>query len=107
MQAGPINTRWFDVPVHHTSGQLQPDSSSKRSKPRDVPAVTVLVDYRYDLRANGGSGFFEDHPEAQATLDLVAREMDSGSRRPTPGGHHSLRWQHLVGDVLLPEAGHE
>lgn len=42
---------------------------------REVPAITILVDYTLDLRANGGSGFFESNPQARAVLDRVAEEM--------------------------------
>jgi hypothetical protein len=42
---------------------------------REVPAITILVDYSLDLRANGGSGFFQDNPEARATMNRVAYEM--------------------------------
>ena len=42
---------------------------------REVPALTVVVDYSLDLRAHGGSGFFEDHADARAVLNRVAREM--------------------------------
>jgi hypothetical protein len=41
---------------------------------RDVPAVNVLIDYTFDLRANGGSGFFTDHADARAVMELVALE---------------------------------
>jgi hypothetical protein len=42
---------------------------------REVPAVGITVDYSYDLRANGGSGFFEDRPDAKVVLNQVAQEM--------------------------------
>jgi len=47
----------------------------ERLEEREVPAITILVDYSLDLRANGGSGFFQDHPDAQVTMNRVAREM--------------------------------
>ncbi len=42
---------------------------------REVPAITILIDYSLDLRANGGSGFFESHPAARQIMDQVAAEM--------------------------------
>jgi hypothetical protein len=42
---------------------------------REVPAIAILVDYSLDLRANGGSGFFEVHADAKAVMNRVAREM--------------------------------
>ncbi len=42
---------------------------------REVPAISILVDYSLDLRANGGSGFFETNPEAKAAMNRVAYEM--------------------------------
>ncbi|HVL13381.1 MAG TPA: matrixin family metalloprotease, partial [Gemmata sp.] len=42
---------------------------------REVPAITIQLDYTFDLRANGGSGFFETNPEARATMSRVAQEM--------------------------------
>lgn len=42
---------------------------------RELPAITLAFDFTLDLRANGGSGFFEDHPEAKAVLRQVGQEM--------------------------------
>lgn len=42
---------------------------------REVPAVNIAIDYTYDLRSNGGSGFFEDHADAKAVVNQVAQEM--------------------------------
>ena len=47
----------------------------ERLEERDVPAISILVDYTLDTRAYGGSGFFQDHPDAKATLNRVAYEM--------------------------------
>jgi hypothetical protein len=47
----------------------------ERLEERDVPAIAIRVDYSLDARANGGSGFFEDHPGAMATMNRVAYEM--------------------------------
>jgi hypothetical protein len=69
---------------------------------REVPAVTVLVDYSLDLRAHGGSGFFEDHPAAQATLDRVAAEMgrrvsaDFAALNPTAGNTWTAYFYHPI-----------
>ncbi|MCE9563071.1 MAG: FG-GAP-like repeat-containing protein [Planctomycetes bacterium] len=42
---------------------------------REVPAVNIAIDYTLDLRAKGGSGFFEDHADAKVALNKVAQEM--------------------------------
>ncbi|MFO0823980.1 MAG: FG-GAP-like repeat-containing protein, partial [Gemmataceae bacterium] len=42
---------------------------------REVPAVNIAVDYTLDMRAHGGNGFFEDHPEAKVAMNQVAQEM--------------------------------
>ncbi len=42
---------------------------------RVVPAINIVVNYSLDLLANGGSGFFENHPAAEATMNEVAQEM--------------------------------
>lgn len=47
----------------------------ERLEERDVPSITILIDYRYDLRANGGAGFFEDNPAARAVIERVAQEL--------------------------------
>ena len=47
----------------------------ERLEEREVPAITVLVDYSLDARANGGAGFFEDNPDAKAVMNRVAYEM--------------------------------
>lgn len=71
---------------------------------REVPAITILVDYSLDLRANGGSGFFQDHPDAKATLNRVAYEMGqrvTASFAPiSPSGTNS--WSALF---FNPETG--
>jgi hypothetical protein len=66
---------------------------------REVPAVTILVDYSLDLRANGGSGFFEDHADAKVVMNRVAREMgqrvsaDLAAIKPA-GGNTWSAWFH-------------
>jgi VCBS repeat protein/FG-GAP repeat protein len=47
----------------------------ERLEEREVPAITILVDYSLDARVHGGSGFFQDHPDAKAVMDRVASEM--------------------------------
>ncbi|VTT97326.1 peptidase m10a and m12b matrixin and adamalysin : Calx-beta domain-containing protein OS=Singulisphaera acidiphila (strain ATCC BAA-1392 / DSM 18658 / VKM B-2454 / MOB10) GN=Sinac_5612 PE=4 SV=1: Peptidase_M10: FG-GAP: VCBS [Gemmataceae bacterium] len=42
---------------------------------REVPAINLAFDFTLDLRANGGSGFFEDNPAARAALVRVGQEM--------------------------------
>jgi len=47
----------------------------ERLETREVPAIAIQLDYSLDLRANGGSGFFESHPEAKVVMNRVAQEM--------------------------------
>jgi hypothetical protein len=66
--------------MHHCSASSQsiPLSSRlslERLEEREVPAINIFVDYSFDLRANGGSGFFEDNPAARVVMNQVAREM--------------------------------
>lgn len=42
---------------------------------REVPAITLAFDFTLDMRANGGSGFFEDNPGARTVLAKVGQEM--------------------------------
>jgi hypothetical protein len=42
---------------------------------REVPAVNIVVNYSLDAIANGGSGFFQNHPDAVTTMNDVAQEM--------------------------------
>jgi hypothetical protein len=42
---------------------------------REVPAVNIVVNYSLDSLANGGSGFFQNHPDAVTTMNDVAQEM--------------------------------
>ena len=72
----------------------------ERLEERDVPAITVLVDYSLDARANGGAGFFQDHPDAKAVMNRVAYEMGQRITADftaiTPGGGNS--WSALFYD---------
>jgi len=60
---------------------------------REVPAVNIAIDYSLDLRANGGSGFFEDHADAKVAINQVAQEMgqriSANLSAITPGGGNS------------------
>ncbi|HSQ54797.1 MAG TPA: matrixin family metalloprotease, partial [Gemmata sp.] len=87
---------------------------------REVPAIAIQVDYSLDLRANGGSGFFEDHADARTVMNRVAQEMSqrvsanlsainpSGSNtwdalfyNPETGTTTSVRNLHVAANTLV------
>jgi hypothetical protein len=72
----------------------------ERLEEREVPAITVLVDYSLDARGNGGAGFFQDHPDAKTAMNRVAYEMGqrvtANFSAITPGGGNS--WSALFYD---------
>src|SRR5262245_51259756 len=71
---------------------------------REVPAITILVDYSLDSRANGGSGFFESHPGAKTVMNEVAYEMgqrlSANFATIAPGGANT--W---AASIFNPETG--
>ena len=96
----------------------------ERLEERDVPAISILVDYTLDTRAYGGSGFFQDHPDAKATLNRVAYEMGqrvsanlaainpSGSNSwsalffdPRTGGQYSIPNLHIAANTIIVYVG--
>jgi hypothetical protein len=72
----------------------------ERLEERDVPAISILVDYTLDARAHGGAGFFQDHPDAKAVMNRVAYEMgqrvSANLSAIAPGGANS--WSLLFYD---------
>jgi hypothetical protein len=42
---------------------------------REVPSITIRIDYSLDSPANGGTGFFTTHPAARQVMEQVAYEM--------------------------------
>jgi hypothetical protein len=96
----------------------------ERLEEREVPAITVLVDYSLDARAHGGSGFFQDHPDAKSVMDRVAYEMgqrvtanlaaiDPGGANswsalfydPRSGGQFSVSNLHIAANTIVVYAG--
>jgi hypothetical protein len=96
----------------------------ERLEEREVPAITILVDYSLDARANGGAGFFQDHPDAKVAMNRVAYEM--GQRvsanfaaiipgggntwsalfyDPRTGGQHAVANRNIPADTIVVYAG--
>jgi hypothetical protein len=96
----------------------------ERLETREVPAIAIQLDYSLDLRANGGSGFFETHPEAKVVMNRVAQEM--GQRisanlsaiipgngntwtatiyNPVTGGQYSIRNLRVAADTIIVYVG--
>ena len=75
------------LPTHPTKLSLE------ALEAREVPAVTILFDYTFDSKANGGAGFFESHPEAVAILNQVGAEhgarLSASLGEIAPGGGNS------------------
>lgn len=42
---------------------------------RELPAISILIDYTLDTPAYGGTGFFQSHPEARVALEQAAAEL--------------------------------
>jgi hypothetical protein len=42
---------------------------------REVPSISIRIDYSLDSPANGGTGFFTTHPAARQVMEQVAYEM--------------------------------
>jgi hypothetical protein len=64
---------WLPVsgPVRASKTQLALESLEER----DVPAVSIEINYSMDLLSHGGSGFFQNNPGAVTVMNEVADEM--------------------------------
>lgn len=91
---------------------------------REVPAITIQLDYSLDLRSHGGSGFFESNPGAKAVMNRVAQEMGqridanlsaivpSGGNtwtaaifNPETGGQFTVRNLRIAADTIVVYVG--